>query len=78
MKLTPYNKNDLVIRRPKSDNFGLLSEFVNGGLECAKVEGYPHHDATTCATSLRQSIKRYGFLGITVAKRGDDVYLVKK
>ena len=78
MKLTPYDKNNLRIRKPKSDNFRLLSDFSSSEYECAKVEGYTQHDATACANSLRQSVKWYGFFRILIIKRGDDVYLVKK
>lgn len=77
MKMTPYDKSKLSVRMPRSNNYGIIEEFVRSGYECVKLEGYTQRDATICALSLRASIKRYGF-HVDVAKRGEDVYLIKK
>lgn len=58
-------------------NQQLLEEFVDSGLECAKVEGWTTKNAANCATSLNTSRKRYHMGGFKAISRGNDVFLIK-
>lgn len=62
----------------KSCNLKILEEFVESGMECAKVEGWNHSNASVCVTSLNLSIKRYKIGGIHAITRKGEVYLVKQ
>jgi hypothetical protein len=77
--LIPYDIDKLqhVNEYKVSDNYGLLTEFINSDLKCAKVEGYTQKDARCCAFSLRASIKRYHFNSITACQRKGEVFLIK-
>ena len=78
MNFIPCDKNAIaIVRNVRSDNFALLSNFADSGLECAKVEGYPHKSAEGCASALRAAIKNYRMFTIRVVKRGDEVYLIR-
>jgi hypothetical protein len=76
MKLVPYDINKAK-RRPKTDNFAVLEEFANSGLECVMIEDYTQKNANICATSLRTSIKRYRRAGVSAFVRDGKVFLVK-
>lgn len=79
MKLVEYdiNKIDGARGYRKSDNLKILEEFVESGMECAKVEGYNNKTAAHCATSLNTSIKRYNLGGIRAISRKGVCYLIK-
>lgn len=62
----------------RSDNFRLLSEFVDSGLKCAKIEGSTHSDPHCCASSLNLSAKRYNFFSVKAVVRKGEVYLVNE
>ena len=53
----------------------MVREFVNSGMNCARVEIDNGRKVSTVAGSLRHYTNRYG---IKVCLRGDDIYLVKK
>ena len=44
----------------KTENLHLLDNFVKMNLDCAEVLGWNHVNSAACASSIRQSIKRYG------------------
>lgn len=78
MKLIPTSKNAIAtVRNVRSDNFKLLSEFAESGMDCAKVEGYPHKNAESCAVSLRRAISTYRMYTIGVTVRNGNVYLIR-
>ena len=79
MKLTKYDVNKLgeLSGRRKANLFEILYEFCSSGMDCAKVEDYPHKNAKSCQSCLIGSAKRFGF-NVKVVTRGDDVFLLKK
>lgn len=78
MKLVPYDVRKLDVGGYKvSDNYKTLLEFVEGNLECAKVEDYTQTSAACCAASLNASIKRYHLDGIRAISRKGNVYLIR-
>ena len=77
MKLVPYDVRKVNRINTNSDNYAPLAEFADSGLECAKVEGWPHKTATACAVSLRASIKHYRMFTIRVFVRKGEVFLIK-
>lgn len=78
MKLVPYHKDKLGGVFSRSENRKILEEFMNSGLDCAKVENFTQKSASTCSSSLALSIKRYHYTSIQAVKRGDEVFLVRK
>lgn len=75
MIMVPYEKTKL---SSKSDNFKVISEFLDGDYDCVELVDYPQKCANYCQTSLNASIKKYRFVGVKVMVRGEHVYLVKK
>jgi hypothetical protein len=79
MKLVPYDLRKVnTVGYKKSDNYLILTEFVESDLECAKVEGFTQSSASGAAASLRQSIKRYRMGNIDAISRGGELFLIKK
>lgn len=78
MRLVPYDKSKI---RSKyfavTVNQQILDEFVNSGLECAKVEGWTNASPGSAANSLNTSIKRFKYGGIKAVSYNKEVYLVK-
>lgn len=78
MKLVKANLKELgKIRTKKSDRLKLLEEFAESDMDCAEVVNFTHKHATSCASSLNESIKRYHMTSIRAIQSGDRVYLVK-
>ena len=75
MKLIPYDEKKIYYA--KTSNLRILEEFLNSGLTCAKLEGFPQKNAETCACSLRSSIRHFKMQGIKIIKRGETIILLK-
>lgn len=77
MKFTQVNEREIIEKGLKaSDVFETLDQFSKSGFRCAKLEGYPHKTAASCASSFKTAIKRYKKTHIKVMIRGNDVYLI--
>lgn len=50
-------------------NQRILKEFIDSGMECAKLEGWTNKTASSCASSLSASVRRFGFNNIAVVCR---------
>ena len=61
----------------KSDNLGILEEFINGGMDCVEIVDYTQASAYSCTGSLNTSIKRYGYHGVKAKVLNGRAYLVK-
>lgn len=57
-------------------NQRLLMRFAESGLDCVKLEDWPHKNARSLVASLHSTVKRLN-LNVSVIRRGDDVFLVK-
>ena len=78
MKLIPRNeKCNVMVKNIRMDIFNALSEFAESGHDCVEIVGYPHKDATSCASALRASIKKYRMFTIAVGTRKGKVYLYR-
>lgn len=78
MKLVEYNINKVDVKGyKKSNNLKILEEFIDSGLECAKVDGFTQDNASHAAYSLNNSIKRYRFGGIRAISRNKEVFLIR-
>lgn len=77
MKLVPYNKDDLRIKRSYTDNYKILMEFAESDLDCVKLEGWTQKNAKSAQQSMWNSIRRYHLYGIKVVVRGNNVFLLK-
>lgn len=80
MKFSAYDINKIERRYSykKSDNLIFLESFIDSGLECAKVENYPHKNADSCLASLKASIKHYNMNGIECCMCRREIYLIRK
>lgn len=78
MMLTPYSKKDLKIEKTYTDNMRLINEFLESGLDCAKVEGWTHKNPDYCSSSLNRTIKSNNKRGIRAIVRERRVYLIKE
>lgn len=79
MNYIPCNEKAIaIVKNVRSDNFTLLMNFAESGLDCAQVRDYPHSSATACATALRAAIRKYRIFTIAVAVRKDNVYLIRR
>lgn len=77
MKLIPMEIKEFEARiRKNTSNYKVLTEFVDSGMDCAKIEGWTQAGAKACANSLRTSIKRFRF-GVRVVLSKGEVFLVK-
>lgn len=88
MKLQPVENSELKkdlyrqvgFRRGKLQS--VLEEFINMDVDAVQILG-DYKSSTTCFSSFRQAIKRYGFANygfanIEVTMKKGDVYLIKK
>lgn len=80
MKLIPYdiNKFKNLNYYTKGKVHRLLLEFAESGLDCVKVEDYPHKNAYNCTSALQGAIKHYGFNTIRAMTRDGEVFLIRK
>lgn len=76
MKLIPYNIDYLRNNKP-GKNEAILKEFLNSGQKCVKVEGYPHKNARSFATTFWKSARAYGITNVSVRTHGDEVFLIR-
>lgn len=65
------------LKSKKSDNYKLLVEFTENGIDCAEVVDFTQKNAKSCATSLVNSIKRFRIHGVKCIQRKEKVYLIK-
>lgn len=78
MKLVAYDREklgDCNYKRTKL--LVVIEEFVESGMDCAKIEGWTHKNAVSCAAALNKAIKRYNKSGIRVTIRSGEVFLIK-
>ena len=78
MKLVPANREEVHGAYKKSENLLLLEEFINSGMDFAKLEELGDRSAYSVAASLRSSAKRYGFHAVTTMTKNGVVYLIKE
>lgn len=80
MRLVEYDINKIKSVRNHykiSANLKLLTEFVESGMECMKVEGWTTKTASICASSLNLSAKRYKIGGVRAMSTKGEVFLIK-
>lgn len=80
MRLTPYKKEKMpnIGGYKKTEIHSLLDEFAESDLDCVKIEGWTHKNASSCMSSFRSAINRYKMSGIRCAVRNKEVYLIKE
>lgn len=80
MKIVPFNKKEIrdLNRYRHTKNQKILQDFIDSGLDCVKIEDYPHKSASVCCGVLRKSAERFHMNNIEILYRGEDVYLVRK
>lgn len=81
MKLVEYDKKKLgdtgrMFKRSKHQI--ILEEFIDSGMDCAKIEGWEHKTAKSLQNSLSAAIKRYKLNTVRAIIRNDEVFLVRK
>ena len=79
MRLIPYDKSNLKhTGYVKTKNYQILQEFIDSGLDCAKVEGWTHKSASSAQWGLTASIKRFKLNGIKCILVDGEIFLIKK
>lgn len=76
MKLVPYEKKKLYGYK-LCRNQEIIKEFLESGMDCAKLEGYPQKNADSARNSLSSSMKRMGVYNISIVIRKGEVFLLK-
>ena len=77
MKLIPVDVKEFeALINKNTSNYKVLSEFIDSGMDCARLDGFSQKRADICANSLRAAIKRYKF-GVRVIVNRGEVFLVK-
>lgn len=76
MKMTPCILPEVSTTK-KTKNFMILESFANSEADCVKLEDHGYCSATSCASSLHNSIQIFNMYGIKAVIRNGDVYLVK-
>lgn len=61
----------------KTKNMQILDEFVQSGMECAEVMEFTNKTASSCANSLRATIEKQRYGGITAISRNNKAYLIR-
>ena len=82
MRLTAYDvekipgKNYLSYKSTEMTN--LIEEFIASGMKCAKVEGWTHKNAYTCANSIQKNLQRThrNKMYKAISRKGE-VFLIK-
>lgn len=64
--------------RRRTNNIKLIEDFHASDMVCAKVEGWTHKNAKSCAGCLRQAAVRLKLLHIYSIERKGEVYLIKE
>jgi hypothetical protein len=77
-KLIPFDKKNIPGKGEyaKTKNYTILMEFIESGIECAKLEGWTHRDEHGAAASMNNSAKKFR-LGVRAIARKGEVYLIK-
>ncbi len=79
MKLVPYDVDKIegYAFYAKSNNYKILQEFIDSGLDCVEVTEYNHTNHTSCQSSLWKSIRTYRMNSIRCFSRKGKVFLIK-
>lgn len=80
MKMVPYNRKEIPAAQhyKSTKNLKVLEEFMNSGADCVQLVDHGYANAKSCYSALRVSAIRFGFAGVQVIIRGEDVFLAKK
>ena len=76
MNFVPYEANVKMLYQ-KTRNQEILNAFANSEYECVRITNWDHKDASSCASSLKQTIKRLNMFHIEVFVRNGEVILLK-
>lgn len=76
MKLVPYEKKKLYGYK-LCGNQEIIKEFLESGMDCAKLEGYSQKNADSARSSLLNSMKRMGIHNVSIVVRKGEVFLLK-
>lgn len=79
MKIVPYDREKLLFQRhyKRTKNLQILEEFMDSDEKCVQLIDYEQCNAKSCQSSFQHSIQNFGFVGVRVVTRGDNVFLVK-
>lgn len=79
MKMVPYDREKLMLQShyKRTKNFRILEDFANSNYDCVRLVDYEYKNAKSGYGSLRKSIERFGFNGVNVFIRGEEMFLIK-
>lgn len=81
MKLVPVDRTEIGISRRgfrRSKNLDILTTFVESDMDTARLDAFDYTNARAGSSSLKASIKRFGFNGINAVSRKGNLYLIKE
>ena len=78
MKFVPVAREEIDTKCYKRcGNQKILEDFLDSGLECARLDDWTQKNAYIAAGNLRKSAKHFG-LGVDIVSRKGQVYLIRK
>lgn len=79
MRLVPYDKTKLNMRKcyEPTRNYKFLMEFIESGLDCVKIEDYPHKSMASAQASFVSSIKHFHMTQIRCIRSNGKLYLIR-
>lgn len=79
MKLVPCDLNEtLNAKKPYSDIFNTVSEFICSEESCVKVTGWTHKNVYSARSSFARCIKNSGFTNIVATIINHELYLMHR
>lgn len=81
MKLVPVDRAEIGTSRrgfSRTKNFDILTAFIESGMDAARLDAFDYADARKGSSSLKASIRHFGFSGITAVSRKGNLYLIKE
>lgn len=76
MKLVPYEKKKLYGYK-LCRNQEIIKEFLESGMDCAKLEDYSQKNTNSARSALLNSMKRMGIHNVSIVVRKGEVFLLK-
>lgn len=82
MTLVPFNKHDIdaltIQRVKKEDTVNTLISFIEMDADCVEIKEHSYANALSCQTTMVNTIKYLGLLGVKAVRRGERVFLIKE
>ena len=79
MRLTQIERNDIPDCFKQTKLLRFLNEFIDSGMQCARVDDHSYTSAGSGAGAFNNSAKRFGLSGgVKAISRNGEIYLIRK